>query len=76
VVWHTFVAHHVVRSEDWPVMPAATAGFKIRPDGFFDGNPSLDVPEPAGPTCGHDAASAGAAEVATDEAGGRSAGSD
>ncbi len=44
VVWHTFVAHHVVRSEDWPVMPVTTAGFKLRPDGFFDGNPALDVP--------------------------------
>lgn len=47
VVWHTFVAHHVVRSEDWPVMPVTTAGFKLRPDGFFDGNPSLDVPASA-----------------------------
>lgn len=52
VVWHTFAAHHVVRSEDWPVMPVTTAGFKLRPDGFFDGNPSLDVPEPPGHACG------------------------
>jgi primary-amine oxidase len=56
VVWHTFVAHHVVRSEDWPVMPVATAGFKLRPDGFFDGNPSLDVPEPASHACDDHAA--------------------
>ncbi len=55
VVWHTFVAHHVVRSEDWPVMPVATAGFKLRPDGFFDGNPSLDVPEPVSHSCDHQA---------------------
>ncbi|WP_300613932.1 primary-amine oxidase [Trebonia sp.] len=56
VVWHTFVAHHVVRSEDWPVMPVATAGFKLRPDGFFDGNPGLDVPEPASHARDHHAA--------------------
>ncbi len=60
VVWHTFVAHHVVRSEDWPVMPVTTAGFRLRPDGFFDGNPSLDVPAPAGDHCDrHAAESAG-----------------
>jgi primary-amine oxidase len=51
VVWHTFVAHHVVRPEDWPVMPVTTVGFKLRPDGFFDGNPSLDLPEPASHGC-------------------------
>ncbi|MBO0837472.1 MAG: tyramine oxidase, partial [Actinobacteria bacterium] len=55
VVWHTFVAHHIVRSEDWPVMPVTTTGFKLRPDGFFDGNPALDLPEPASHAC-HEAA--------------------
>ena len=45
VLWHTFAAHHVVRPEDWPVMPgAATIRFQLRADGFFDGNPALDVP--------------------------------
>jgi primary-amine oxidase len=47
VLWHTFTAHHVVRPEDWPVMPVTTTGFTLRPDGFFDGNPALDLP-PAG----------------------------
>ncbi|WP_194904585.1 primary-amine oxidase [Catenulispora rubra] len=47
VVWHTFTAHHVVRPEDWPVMPVSTVGFMLRPDGFFDGNPALDVPASA-----------------------------
>jgi primary-amine oxidase len=47
VVWHTFVAHHVVRPEDWPVMPVTTAGFQLRPFGFFDANPALDLPRPA-----------------------------
>ena len=44
VVWHTFGAHHVVRPEDWPVMPVVTCGFQLKPTGFFDGNPSIDVP--------------------------------
>jgi primary-amine oxidase len=48
VVWYTFGAHHVVRPEDWPVMPVACLGFMLKPVGFFDRNPSLDVPRPAG----------------------------
>jgi primary-amine oxidase len=44
VVWYTFGAHHVVRPEDWPVMPAVSLGFMLKPDGFFDRNPALDVP--------------------------------
>ena len=38
VVWYTFGAHHVVRPEDWPVMPVATdrlhaqAGRLLRPE--------------------------------------------
>jgi primary-amine oxidase len=44
VVWYVFGAHHVVRPEDWPVMPATHAGFLLKPQGFFDGNPALDVP--------------------------------
>jgi len=47
VVWYTFGAHHVVRPEDWPVMPAARIGFALRPVGFFDANPALDLPAPA-----------------------------
>jgi primary-amine oxidase len=44
VVWYVFGAHHVVRPEDWPVMPAHHIGFHLKPVGFFDGNPALDVP--------------------------------
>jgi primary-amine oxidase len=44
VVWYTFGAHHVVRPEDWPVMPVTHIGFKLKPSGFFDGNPALDMP--------------------------------
>jgi primary-amine oxidase len=46
VVWYTFGAHHVVRPEDWPVMPVTYIGFSLKPVGFFDRNPSLDVPPP------------------------------
>jgi primary-amine oxidase len=35
-----------VRLEDWPVMPVERAGFALRPAGFFDRNPALDVPPP------------------------------
>jgi primary-amine oxidase len=51
VVWHTFVAHHVVRPEDWPVMPVTTVGFQLRPFGYFDSNPALDLPRPHADHC-------------------------
>jgi primary-amine oxidase len=44
VVWHTFGLTHFPRPEDWPIMPVDTAGFTLRPVGFFDRNPTLDVP--------------------------------
>ena len=47
VVWYSFGAHHVPRPEDWPVMPVAYIGFMLKPVGFFDRNPALDVPPPA-----------------------------
>ncbi|NMH97424.1 primary-amine oxidase [Pseudonocardia acidicola] len=50
VVWYTFCAHHVVRPEDWPVMPTSRVGFHLKPVGFFDGNPALDLP-PTAPAC-------------------------
>jgi primary-amine oxidase len=59
VVWYTFGAHHVVRPEDWPVMPVTYIGFALKPVGFFDRNPALDVPRPAGQACGHHAAGSG-----------------
>lgn len=46
VVWYSFGAHHVVRPEDWPVMPVSTIGFHLKPVGFFTGNPGLDLPRP------------------------------
>jgi primary-amine oxidase len=46
VVWHTFGTTHVVRPEDWPVMPVNSVGFRLLPSGFFVGNPALDNPVP------------------------------
>lgn len=43
VVWHTFGATHIVRPEDWPVMPVESLGFLLKPFGFFDRNPALDL---------------------------------
>lgn len=48
VLWYTMGHHHVVRPEDWPVMPVATIGFALKPSGFFDGNPALDLPPASG----------------------------
>jgi primary-amine oxidase len=53
VVWFTFGTNHVVRPEDWPVMPVHPIGFRLLPAGFFTGNPSLDNPSPAADHCHH-----------------------
>jgi len=58
VLWHTFGPTHVVRTEDWPVMPVTRTGFMLRPTGFFDRNPTLDVPAPPG-HCGAETGHAG-----------------
>jgi primary-amine oxidase len=44
VVWHTFGHTHVCKPEDFPVMPVMYVGFKLMPNGFFDGNPAMDLP--------------------------------
>ncbi|MBF2074391.1 MAG: primary-amine oxidase [Synechococcales cyanobacterium C42_A2020_086] len=44
VVWYVFGHHHIPRPEDFPIMPVAYSGFTLKPLGFFDANPSLDVP--------------------------------
>jgi primary-amine oxidase len=44
VLWHTFGVTHIVRPEDWPVMPVERTGFSLQPAGFFDRNPALDLP--------------------------------
>jgi len=44
VAWYVAGATHITRVEDFPVMPVVVVGFSLKPVGFFDGNPSLDVP--------------------------------
>jgi primary-amine oxidase len=53
VVWYTFGQTHIPRIEDWPVMPVSSVGFLIRPDGFFDRNPAMDLPAPVSPSQSH-----------------------
>jgi primary-amine oxidase len=51
VVWHVFGATHFPRIEDWPVMPVEYSGFILKPSGFFDRNPTLDLPATTGSHC-------------------------
>jgi primary-amine oxidase len=44
VLWYVFGINHITRPEEWPVMSADTVSFWLKPFGFFDRNPSLDVP--------------------------------
>ena len=44
VLWYVFGLHHITRPEEWPIMPADTISFWLKPFGFFDQNPSIDVP--------------------------------
>ncbi|ANW67845.1 tyramine oxidase [Mycobacterium sp. djl-10] len=44
VLWYVFGIHHITRPEDWPIMPVDVVSFWLKPFGFFDRNPSLDVP--------------------------------
>jgi primary-amine oxidase len=53
VLWYVFGIHHVTRVEDWPVMPADTISFWLKPFGFFEQNPSIDVPPTAKADGGH-----------------------
>ncbi|HEY7515963.1 MAG TPA: tyramine oxidase, partial [Vicinamibacteria bacterium] len=48
VAWYTVGMHHVVRAEDWPVMPVVWHDFEIRPFDFFARNPALDLPAQGG----------------------------
>lgn len=44
VLWHTFGLTHICKPEDFPVMPVEYTGFTLKPSGFFDANPTLDLP--------------------------------
>ncbi|XPP26367.1 MAG: primary-amine oxidase [Leucobacter sp.] len=47
VLWHQFGPTHFPRTEDWPVMPVDYSGFWLKPHGFLDQNPTMDLPEDA-----------------------------
>ncbi|WP_169304053.1 primary-amine oxidase [Arthrobacter sp. CAU 1506] len=51
VVWHSFGLTHFPRPEDWPIMPVDTTGFSLKPHGFFDTNPTLNIPSSARDHC-------------------------
>ena len=46
VLWHTMGVMHLPRPEDFPVMPVEYVGFMLKPLGFFDRNPALDLAPP------------------------------
>ena len=54
VVWYTFGINHITRPEDWPIMPVDTVSFWLKPVGFFDRNPALDVAPTPPAACQHD----------------------
>jgi primary-amine oxidase len=43
VLWHTVGVTHFSRPEDFPVMPTEYAGFTLKPFGFFNANPAIDL---------------------------------
>nr|WP_223168010.1 primary-amine oxidase [Nonomuraea sp. SYSU D8015] len=60
VLWYTAGTTHFCRPEDWPVMPVEYVGFMLKPVGFFDHNPAIDL-APAQPPPGHCQAKPGSA---------------
>lgn len=46
VLWHTIGVLHLPRPEDFPIMPVEYAGFMLKPVGFFERNPALDLAPP------------------------------
>ncbi|WVW79628.1 hypothetical protein I302_101597 [Kwoniella bestiolae CBS 10118] len=44
VLWHTYTFTHNPRPEDFPIMPAESVRIALKPVGFFNYNPTMDVP--------------------------------
>jgi primary-amine oxidase len=59
VLWPVLGVHHVPRPEQWPVMPVESIGMVLAPDGFFDRNPAMDIPDPAAKNDGASCCSSG-----------------
>ena len=53
MLWYVFGIHHITRPEEWPVMSVDAVSFWLKPVGFFDRNPALDVP-PTPRHCEHE----------------------
>eukprot|EP01038_Epipyxis_sp_PR26KG_P004091 gene4091-5839_t len=45
VAWFVFGVTHNPRPEDWPVMPVEKCSFHLKPSGFFDRSPVMDLPD-------------------------------
>jgi primary-amine oxidase len=43
VLWYVFGIHHITRPEEWPIMSVDAVSFWLKPFGFFDQNPAIDV---------------------------------
>jgi primary-amine oxidase len=41
---YVFGVTHIPRLEDWPVMPVEHIGFTLKPHGFFNCSPAIDIP--------------------------------
>jgi len=46
VVWYVAGITHIVRPEEWPVMPVHHMGFSLMPFGFFSSNPTMGITNP------------------------------
>ncbi len=46
VVWYVAGITHIVRPEEWPVMPCHHMGFSLMPFGFFSENPTMGQANP------------------------------
>jgi primary-amine oxidase len=47
VIWYIAGITHIVRPEEWPVMPCHHMGFSLMPFGFFSGNPTMKLANPS-----------------------------
>jgi primary-amine oxidase len=45
VIWYSFGLTHLVRPEDFPIMPCEVCSFSLKPAGFFTMNPAMDLPK-------------------------------